>query len=87
MAMLKARAELRDRMLELLTDVTAAQDPEGRTLGHAKWMLENLPKGTGARDRDKRCRWIGYAQCLLVIRGRIRLAALKEVTRETVQDG
>lgn len=78
--MLKSREELRDAMLGLLVDVAPVRDPEGRTLGHARWMLENLPAGTGTRARDRRCRWIGYAQALLVIRGRATLDELRSMT-------
>ena len=54
--------------------VKAAKHSEGIGFSHAKWMLEEIAKGE--MSDDKANRWLGYAQCILVV---TKLASLEEV--------
>ena len=48
----------------------------GKTLPHGAWMMDNLP-----HESDKKNRWIGYAQCLLVMNAVVTLDELRDMTR------
>ena len=62
-------------------DFTTRQDPEGRSIGHMWWMLEQLqPKGK-IYDHDKAQRWLGYAQGMMVVYGVATLDELRELNR------
>lgn len=55
-------------------------DPEGRSLGHAMWMLQWIWNGNVTADKADR--WIGWAACLLVMHDRMSLEDVKGIIRE-----
>lgn len=61
---------------ELLKPFNPVRDENGKTLHHAAWMMDNLPE-----EQDKRDRWVGYAQCLLVMHGVVSLDQMRDATR------
>lgn len=60
---------------DLLKNVVPNRNPDGVTLRHAAWMMNNLPQTPQKRDR-----WIGYVQYLLVSNGVISLQGLMKAT-------
>ena len=67
--MVKDRADKLDRA-----------DPNRATyfLEHARWMCERIP---GHEDIEKRNRWLGFVQCILVYERIFKLNELKEHVR------
>lgn len=60
------------------------EDPEGKSLAHATWMLDLV--ASREISGDKAQRWLGYAQGLLVMHGKATLGQLKEVNRHVAQE-
>ncbi len=55
------------------------RDPSGRTVNHAKWMLEGIAWGyvTG----EKAHRWLGYAQAIVIENSWATLDFIKDLNR------
>lgn len=62
-------------------DVIACRDEDGRTLSHAKWMLEGIT--SGYIQYEKAHRWLGYAQAILVGRKVASLSDMKRANQHT----
>jgi hypothetical protein len=53
------------------------RDSKGRTVNHAKWMLNEIKIGN-VRE-EKAHRWLGYAQALLICSHLLTLEKAKEI--------
>jgi len=62
---------------EILGDITAERDLEGKSLEHAAWMLEEI--ASKKIEGEKAHRWLGYAQGLLVLEGKATMADFREI--------
>jgi len=63
---------------ELLGDcISTHRDPRGRSINHAKWMLEGI--AWGYVQGEKAHRWLGYAQAIVVEQGFATLDKVKEI--------
>ena len=69
------------RTREIIATVSPVKDKSGLSIEHAAWMLDNLPN-----DIDKKSRWIGYAQALLVFNDKETLENLRETTRSVIEE-
>lgn len=56
------------------------QDPEGKSIAHAVYML--LQIYWKKIDGNKAHRWLGWAQCLLVMHGLTTLEQMKQANME-----
>lgn len=56
------------------------RDEQGQSLEHAVWML--LEIYWKKIDGNKAHRWLGWAQCLLVVHGRATLEQMKQANLE-----
>lgn len=62
---------------EVLENITAEKDLEGKSLEHAAWMLEEIV--SKKIEGEKAHRWLGYAQGLLVLEGKATMADFREI--------
>lgn len=62
---------------EVLENIIAERDPEGKTLEHAVWMLEEIV--SKSKEGEKAHRWLGYAQGLVVLEGKATMADFREI--------
>ena len=60
-------------------DFPSLQDNAGKEVTHAVWMLSGITMNY--IKREKAHRWLGYAQALLVVHGKIDLDDAKECNR------
>lgn len=56
------------------------QDPEGKEIGHAVWMLAGIR--LGYIQYEKAHRWLGYAQGILVKSNIVSLEVVKSLNQE-----
>ena len=59
-------------------------DPEGKSPGHAAHMLSQIYWGKVVGNKAHR--WLGWAQCLLVMHGLTTLEQMKQANREASLD-
>ncbi len=57
------------------------RDPNGKTLAHARWMLNGI--SVGYIQFEKAHRWLGYAQAIIVSHGAATLDELKDINKES----
>lgn len=62
----------------MLKLVDAERSDSGNTPGHLRWMLEELAGGR-VDGPTKSCRWLGYAQAMMVISGYCTLNDMKTI--------
>lgn len=60
----------------LLDGFEPERDEAGKTLGHAVWMMANLPD-----DPIKAARWVGYVHAILVFKDIVTLEELRDLVR------
>lgn len=54
----------------------------GTTTYHAHWMLLQIIEHEQDWSQSKRGRWLGWAQCVLAMNGRLRLPDCKDINRQ-----
>ena len=66
-----------DMFLSVRSSLKPTRDHEGKSAGHALWMLRGII--LGYVQHEKAHRWLGYAQGILVLQGLVTLRAAKEI--------
>ncbi len=68
-------------MHAMMDNVTSERDLEGKSVGHIKWMLEQIISGELDKpdNNEKAHRWLGYAQGLFVAEGITTMDDLREI--------
>lgn len=67
-----------------LLDCPSKRWPSGKTIEHARWMLEGIE--AGYIQHEKAHRWLGYAQALIVTNDVATLDEMKRVNHDTDED-
>ena len=71
--------DILDRYDQMLADQEAeCQSNPGTDLSHARWMISEMREMT---DAEKAMRWLGFAQCLIILNGRTTVEAERNFTR------
>lgn len=68
----------------LIKDIKAVKDPQGRTAKHAAWMLDEVI--SKKIDGEKAQRWLGYAQGILVLKGKSTMEELRDINIDAFID-
>lgn len=77
--MAKNSKQIAEEMLKLIGGLPGVRDPEGKTLAHGAWMMEQVL--LGEFPEDKAGRWIGYAQAIYVFVNIATLDNFKEMNK------
>jgi hypothetical protein len=62
---------------------TVQQDPQGRSVRHLRWMVQQI---CGDMPQDKAMRWLGYIQGALVWGCGVHLETMKRVSAKASQE-
>jgi len=67
-----------------ISEYWTSRAADGKTIGHALWMLEGIVQGY--IQHEKAHRWLGYAQGILVSNGATNLEAMKLANRTSAEE-